>query len=93
MDLGSFSLKVFYLKRYLHILFLLLTATILTKGLRAQNPFDIPMACVETIQDYRVQGFADSDFEWRVIGPDGTEVDPNYYTILGQGETIQMTWY
>lgn len=59
----------------------------------AQNPFDLPMACVGSVEDYWVKGFNGfSDFEWRVIGPNNEDVSDSFYTLINRGDTIQMYW-
>lgn len=63
------------MKQYLHILLLLLTATILVKGLGAQNPNDLPMACTGTYGEYWVNGLKGSTFEWRILNSNGQPVD------------------
>ena len=81
------------MNRTLHILILLIIVNLTVKPVKAQNPFDLPMACVGTVEDYWVEGFNGySDFEWRVIGPDNSEVSDSYYTLISRGDTIQMYW-
>lgn len=59
----------------------------------AQNPFDLPMACVGSVEDYWVKGFNGfSDFEWKVTGPNNEDVSDSFYTLINRGDTIQMYW-
>lgn len=82
-----------HLKKYLHILLLLFIVQLAGKPALAQNPFDLPMACVGTIEDYWVEGFNGlSDFTWRVIGPDNNDVSDSFISMINRGDTIQMYW-
>ncbi len=51
------------------------------------------MVCVGAVEEYWVQGFnGHSDFEWRIIGPDGSDVSSSFYTVVGRGDTIMVYW-
>ncbi|PKP38695.1 MAG: hypothetical protein CVT98_04845 [Bacteroidetes bacterium HGW-Bacteroidetes-15] len=51
------------------------------------------MACVGSVEEYWVQGFNGSSvFQWRVTGPDGSDVSDSIFTEIGQGDTIQVYW-
>lgn len=81
------------MNKFLHILFLILLVQLGGKWGTAQNPFDLPMACVGSVEDYWVKGFNGfSDFQWRVVGPNNEEVSNSYYTLINRGDTIQMYW-
>ena len=81
------------MKRYLHILLIFLGLTLAGNTSRSQNPYDLPMACVGTVEEYWVKGFnGQSDFEWRIFDSDGNEVSSNYYTIINNGDSIQVYW-
>lgn len=86
-------LKNKILKKNLLILFIL--STVLLGGLssRAQNPYDLPMACVGSVESYWVRGFNGmSDFDWQITGPSGQIIDPSNYTIINRGDSIQVYW-
>lgn len=58
-----------------------------------QNPYDLPMACVGTVEEYWVKGFnGASDFQWRILNADGEEVSTNYYTVINNGDSILVNW-
>lgn len=80
------------MKKYLHILFLSFVTLLAGKPALAQNPYDLPMACVGSLEEYWVEGFNGmSDFTWRVIGPNSNDVSDKFIPI-DRGDTILMNW-
>ncbi|HCT29667.1 MAG TPA: hypothetical protein DIW31_02785 [Bacteroidales bacterium] len=54
---------------------------------------DLPMACVGSEESYWVKGFnGHSNFSWRIIDPNNNIVPPSFYTLIGRGDTVQITW-
>jgi len=81
------------LKKYLHILLLILIVRLAGAPALAQNPYDLPMACVGAEESYWVKGFNGiSDFEWRLIDPNGNDVPEEFYELVNRGDTIQIYW-
>jgi gliding motility-associated-like protein len=81
------------LKKYLHILLALLSFTLTSTLAKAQNPYDLPMACIGSEQSYWVKGFNGiSDFEWRIIDPNGNNVPTEFYELINRGDTLVIYW-
>jgi gliding motility-associated-like protein len=81
------------LKKYLHILLALLSFTLTSTLAKAQNPYDLPMACIGSEQLYWVKGFNGiSDFEWRIIDPNGNNVPTEFYELINRGDTLVIYW-
>lgn len=81
------------MRRYLHILFSFLVFIAVGHRALPQNPYDLPMACVGTVEEYWVKGFnGASDFQWRILNADGEEVSTNYYTVINNGDSILVNW-
>jgi len=78
------------LKRIFNILFgVIITLSVVTQT-SAQS---LPTACVGTVEKYWVRGFNGvSDFTWQITDSDGNIVPPTAYSLIGRGDTIEISW-
>lgn len=79
------------MKKFVNILAIALGVTLI--AVMQSWGQNLPSACVGSNEMYWVRGFNGiSDFEWKVYYQDGTLVDPSHYTLVGRGDSIQMSW-
>lgn len=83
------------LNKLLHIAVLIVTGIFLAGSTShaQKNPYDLPMACVGSVEEYWVKGFNGiSDFDWHITDPDGNALDENLYTVINRGDSILVSW-
>jgi len=73
------------MKLILNILFLFLSYYSLSQ--------DLPSVCGNTLEKYWVNGFNGSSiFNWEITDPNNIIVSDEYYSIIGNGDTIEINW-
>ncbi|MFP4557261.1 MAG: gliding motility-associated C-terminal domain-containing protein [Bacteroidales bacterium] len=83
------------MNKLLHIAVLIVTGIFLAGSISQaqENPYDLPMACVGSVEEYWVKGFNGiSDFDWQITDPDGNPLDENLYTIINRGDSVLVSW-
>lgn len=82
------------MKKFLLILSVLVYFAVAASTAKAQNPYDLPMACVGSVETYWVRGFNGmSDFNWQITDPTGAVLSSDHFTVINRGDSIQISWH